>query len=79
MKKAGEAAKWAILVLSTAIVLLIIAYLSTVHAEERFGSYSCEDARRVIAEVGKVRAMALAIESGLSLREIWKIRRACKL
>lgn len=82
MRCAGEAALWLVIALSTVIVLLVIFYLSTPHAhaeEPKFGPYTCDDARRVVAQVGKVRAFALAIESGLSLRQIFQIRRACKL
>ncbi|MGY4222701.1 hypothetical protein ACVMIH_000062 [Bradyrhizobium sp. USDA 4503] len=80
MRCIGDLAVWTVIVLATSIVLLVVAYLSTAHAEEpKFNGYTCEDARRVVAEVGKVRAMALAIESGLSLRQIWQIRRSCKL
>lgn len=61
MRRAGEAALWVVIVLSTAIVLLVIVYLSTAHAEEpKFNGYTCDDARRLVAEVGKVRAFALA-------------------
>jgi hypothetical protein len=40
---------------------------------------TCEDARRIVADIGKVRALALAIENGLSIRQIYQIRRACKV
>jgi hypothetical protein len=42
-------------------------------------SYTCEDVRRLILEKGKVAAIAFAVEHGLSLRQIWQIRRTCKV
>jgi hypothetical protein len=42
-------------------------------------SYTCEDVRRIIAEKGKVAAIAFAVEQGLSIRQIWQIRRTCKV
>lgn len=41
--------------------------------------YTCEDVRRLIAEKGKVAAIAFAVEQGLSIRQIWQIRRTCKV
>jgi hypothetical protein len=80
MKRAGEIVLWGVIVLATAIVLLLVLHLSTAHANEpKFGPYTCEDVRRTIADVGKVRALAIAVESGLSLRQIWQIRKTCKV
>lgn len=42
-------------------------------------SCTCEDVRRLIAEKGKVAAIAIAMEHGLSIRQIWHIRRTCKV
>lgn len=41
--------------------------------------YTCEDVRRLIAEKGRVAALAIAIEHGLSIKQIWHIRRTCKV
>ncbi|MDI2071531.1 hypothetical protein ABIF68_007845 [Bradyrhizobium japonicum] len=41
--------------------------------------YTCEDVRRLIAEKGKVAAIAFAVERGLSIRQIWQIRRTCRV
>lgn len=41
--------------------------------------YTCEDVRRLVAEKGKVAAIAFAVEQGLSIRQIWQIRRTCKV
>lgn len=41
--------------------------------------YTCEDVRRLIAEKGRVAALAIAIEHGLSIKQIWHIRRNCKV
>jgi hypothetical protein len=42
-------------------------------------AYTCEDVRRLVAEKGKVAALAFAVEQGLSIRQIWQIRRTCKV
>jgi hypothetical protein len=62
-------------------VLLILLMTRPARAAEITPSpaYSCEDVRRLIAERGKVAALALAVEHGLSLRQIWQIRRTCKV
>lgn len=41
--------------------------------------YTCEDVRRLIAGKGKLAAIAFALEQGLSIRQIWQIRRSCKV
>ena len=82
MPRAGEVALWLVIILSTAIALLLIFYLSTPHAhaeEPKFNGYTCEDARRLVAELGRVRAFALAVENGLTIKQIFQIRRACKV
>lgn len=40
--------------------------------------YTCEDVRRVVAEVGKVRALALALKNGASWAQIREARRCLK-
>ncbi len=40
---------------------------------------TCEFVREKVAEHGKVKALAWAIEHGLSIRQIYLIRRACKV
>jgi hypothetical protein len=42
-------------------------------------SYTCEDVRRIIAEKGKLAAIAFAVEQGLSIRQVYLIRRTCKV
>jgi hypothetical protein len=42
-------------------------------------AYTCDDVRRLVAEKGKVAAIAFAVEQGLSIRQIWQIRRTCKV
>ncbi|MET4184973.1 hypothetical protein ABIB94_007102 [Bradyrhizobium sp. JR7.2] len=68
----------AIFLLSVALILLMTrpAWPAT-SAEPQ--AYSCEDVRRMIAERGKVAAIAFAVEHGLSIRQIWQIRRTCKV
>ena len=58
----------------TLAVLLALASDETTAA-----GYSCEDGRKLVAEKGKVVALAMAVEHGLSLRQIYLIRRACKV
>jgi hypothetical protein len=41
--------------------------------------YTCEDVRRLVAEKGKLAAIAFAVEQGLSIRQIYLIRRTCKV
>jgi hypothetical protein len=67
----------AIFVLTAALILLMTkpAWPATPEPPQ----YSCEDVRRLIAEKGKVAAIAIAVEHGLSLRQIWQIRRTCKV
>jgi hypothetical protein len=40
---------------------------------------TCELVREKVAEHGKAAAIAWAIEHGLSIRQIWLIRRTCKV
>ena len=67
-----------IFVLSAALILLMTrpAWPATQPIQQQ---YTCEDVRRLIAEKGKVAAIAFAVEQGLSIRQIWQIRRTCKV
>jgi hypothetical protein len=40
---------------------------------------TCELVREKVAEHGRAAAIAWAIEHGLSIRQIWQIRRTCKV
>jgi hypothetical protein len=40
---------------------------------------TCEMVREKVAEHGKVKALAWAIEHGISIRQIYLIRRTCKV
>lgn len=66
----------AIFVLTAAFVLLMTTRPAW---SEEAPQYTCEDVRRLIAEKGKVAAIAFAIEHGISIRQIWQIRRVCKV
>lgn len=68
----------AIFVLTAALILLMTrpAWPSTVTSPQ---PYTCEDVRRLIAEKGKVKALTWAFEHGLSIRQIYIIRRTCKV
>jgi hypothetical protein len=68
----------AIFLLAAALILLMTrpAWPATSPSAQ---AYTCEDVRRLIAEKGKVAAIAFAVEQGLSIRQIWQIRRTCKV
>lgn len=68
----------AIFLLTAALILLMTrpAWPETTAPKQ---SYTCEDVRRIIAEKGKVAAIAFAVEQGLSIRQILLIRRTCKV
>jgi hypothetical protein len=67
----------AIFVLTAALIVLMTrpAWPATLEPQQ----YTCEDVRRLVAQKGKVAAIAFAIEQGLSIRQIWQIRRTCKV
>jgi hypothetical protein len=65
----------AIFLLSAALILLMTRPAWPAEAQ----TYNCEDVRRLVAEKGKVAAIAFAVEQGLSIRQIWQIRRTCKV
>jgi hypothetical protein len=68
----------AVFLLAAALILLMTrpAWPATSPSPQ---SYTCEDVRRLIAEKGRVAAIAFAVEQGLSIRQIWQIRRTCKV
>lgn len=68
----------AIFVLFVALIMLMTRPAWSAEVSQA-PAYSCEDVRRIIAEKGKVAAIAFAVEHGLSLRQIWIIRRTCKV
>ena len=69
---------FAIFILVAALILLMTrpAWPAEVQIP---AAYSCEDVRRLVAEKGTVSAIAFAVEHGLSIRQIWRIRRTCKV
>jgi hypothetical protein len=68
----------AVFVLTAALILLMTrpAWPASPPVQQ---AYTCDDVRRLIAEKGKVAAIAFAVEQGLSIRQILLIRRACKV
>jgi hypothetical protein len=60
------------------VISLIILVMLTTDPKLPNG-YTCDDVRRTVAEIGRLRAIALALENGLSLSQINQIRRACKV
>jgi hypothetical protein len=68
----------AIFILTALLIVLMTrpAWPATLPTQQ---TYSCEDVRRIVAEKGKVAAIAFAVEQGLSIRQIWQIRRTCKV
>jgi hypothetical protein len=70
------------LTVSGLVALVFLLYAHFAHAaltEEVRVPYTCEDAKRIVTELGKIRALAFAIEHGISIRQIYQIRRACKV
>jgi len=67
----------AIFLLSVALILLMTrpARADTALPD----GITCEMVREKVAEHGKVKALAWAIEHGLSIRQIYIIRRTCKV
>ncbi|WP_375790862.1 hypothetical protein ACE102_33645 [Bradyrhizobium sp. vgs-9] len=59
------------------MILAVLLVLSTTDPVP--SGYTCDDVRRLIAEREKVAALAFAVEHGLSVRQIWQIRRTCKV
>lgn len=61
---------WALTGMAAFALLLILA-ASAFAAEPKLpAGYSCEDVRAKVAEVGRIRAIALAIEAGATWRQI---------
>jgi hypothetical protein len=60
-------------------MITLVIFLALTTSETKTAGYSCEDVRRLVAEKGKVVALAMAVEHGLSIRQIYQIRRACKV
>lgn len=62
------------------IAVLIVLMTRPAKAEAALpDGVSCEQVRSLVAEHGKVKALAWAFEHGLSIRQIYLIRRACKV
>jgi hypothetical protein len=66
----------AIFLLTAALILLMTRPARAADMPE---GISCEMVREKVAEHGKVKAFAWAIEHGFSIRQIYLIRRACKV
>jgi hypothetical protein len=67
---------FAIFVLFIALILLMTR---PARADVLPDGITCEMVREKVAEHGKVKALAWAIEHGISIRQIWQIRRTCKV
>jgi len=68
----------AIFLLAAALILLMTRPAWPADAQVP-PAYTCDDVRRLIAEKGKIAAVAFAVEHGVSIRQIWIIRRTCKV
>lgn len=66
----------AIFLLSIALILLMTR---PARADSLPDGITCEMVREKVAEHGKVKALTWAIEHGISIRQIWQIRRTCKV
>jgi hypothetical protein len=65
---------WLVVVLS-ALVLVTVCARARAGEPKLPAAYSCDDVRRVVAEHGKIRALALAIELGATWRQIAEARK----
>ena len=62
------------------VVLIMLMTIPARAAEATLpAGINCEMVREKVAEHGKAAALAWALEHGLSIREIWQIRRTCKV
>lgn len=68
----------AIFLLTASLILLMTRPAWPADVQQPL-AYTCEDVRRLIAERGKVAALAFAVEQGLSIKQILLIRRTCKV
>jgi hypothetical protein len=66
---------WVVVILS-ALVLIGVCVRARADEPKLPAGYSCVDVRRVVDEVGKVRALVLAVEHGATWAQI-KAARAC--
>lgn len=60
-------------------LLVVLILLMTRPARADDIPIPCEQVRSLIAEHGKVKALAWAFEHGLSIRQIYLIRKTCKV
>jgi hypothetical protein len=83
MPHAKRAAGFLILtVLSIFVLIAVLIVLMTrpAHADTTLpDGITCEFVREKVAEHGRAAALAWAIEHGISIRQIWQIRKTCKV
>jgi hypothetical protein len=62
------------------ILALALCIPISAHADEPKlpNGLTCEDVRRTVAEIGKVRALALALENGASFAQIREARKCLR-
>jgi hypothetical protein len=59
---------------------MILAILLVLATEPQLPSgTTCDQIKSLVAEHGKVKALAWAFEHGLSIRQIYLIRKTCKV
>jgi hypothetical protein len=69
-----------VLAIAALIALMIILMTRPARADSSLpDGITCEMVREKVAEHGKVKAFAWAIEHGYSIRQIYLIRRACRV
>jgi hypothetical protein len=68
---------WVVVALSA---LVLITVCARAHADDPKlpAGYSCDDVRRVVAEHGKVKAIAMALEAGATLQQINDARKCLR-
>lgn len=72
-----------LMVIAISALILVMILIMTIPARASTSALpdgvSCEQVRSLVAEHGKVKALAWAFEHGLSIRQIYIIRRTCKV
>ncbi len=69
---------WLSFTIAALVALVVLLYAHFAHATEPtkpLPSLTCEDVRRIVAEQGKIKALALAIENGATWRQLREARK----
>jgi hypothetical protein len=69
---------WAFTVMAVFAALLLFAAAALADEPKLPAGYSCEDVRAKVAELGRVKALALALESGATWKQIREARKCLR-